>query len=357
MNGQGIIIPVYEPDERFIELLKELDRKDMGPVFIVNDGSGNEYDATFEKAKSLVGRLGGKVLYHDINRGKGRALKTAFEYILDKRPDITSVVTADSDGQHTPECIQKVAVGIKDNPDSLVLGVRVFNTDGIPWKSKAGNIITEKVFHYLTGVHVSDTQTGLRGIPGSYLKELLNLEGERFEFEMRMLVDAADKMNIVEIPIKTVYESVDNHVTHFDPLMDSIKIYRILGGRLFKFIISSLSSCLLDLLLFAIFCRLFKNAYPIIYVTISTIFARLISATCNYLINYLVVFRSEENVIAAAVKYALLALFQMMFSAGLVTLFVFILHGSAEVIIKVAVDTVLFFISYKIQQKLVFKKV
>ena len=358
MEKVAIIIPSYEPDDRLINLLKELDAKNMGPVILVNDGSvGTNYDSIFEQSKAIIEKRGGCLLKHDINRGKGRALKTAFSYILEKREDIIAAVTADSDGQHSCDCIQKVIDGIKNNKDCLVLGVRKFDLEGIPWKSRMGNTITEKVFKYITGEHVSDTQTGLRGIPREYMKDLLNLKGERFEFEMRMLVDAVGKLKIIEVPIETIYDSKDNHQTHFNTFKDSIKIYKVLGEKFLTFIVSSLSSSVIDLVLFGIFCRLFKSNMPTLYIVISTILARIISASYNYLINYKIVFKSKENITTSAVKYIILAIIQMLSSAALVTLLVSIFPANLEMVCKVIVDALLFFISYKVQQTLIFQKI
>lgn len=356
MKKVAIVIPAYEPDARLIELLAALNEKEMGPVYIVDDGSGNAYKHIFEQSGALIEKMGGCLLTHEKNRGKGRALKTAFEYILKIEPEVIAVVTADSDGQHTCECIGRVMDAIQKNDESLILGVRKFDTDGIPWKSRFGNSLTEKIFKYVTGVHITDTQTGLRGIPRSYMKELLDLKGERFEFEMRMLIDAAEKRKIIEVPIKTIYDSEENHQTHFNPLKDSIRIYRILAEKFVKYIISSVSSSVLDLILFGIFCAFFKKSHPIFYVTIATVAARVFSAIYNYLINYKVVFRSKENIGVSMVKYFSLAVVQMLCSATLITVLVKIFPFGMELVFKVIVDTILFFVSYSIQQKLIFQR-
>ena len=79
MYNIAIIIPSYEPDERLIELLKCLDSEGIGPIINVNDGSGSEYDGIFEKAAGIVARLAGNVINHEVYKGKGRTLKTAFQ--------------------------------------------------------------------------------------------------------------------------------------------------------------------------------------------------------------------------------------------------------------------------------------
>lgn len=301
-----VIIPAYEPDSNFPVLLGTLAENNVGPVIVVDDGSGEQYAAIFEKARSLVEGNSGTVLVHEVNRGKGRALKTAFQYILENYQGVIGAVTADSDGQHTVDCIRKVMAALEEKPQELILGVRDFSGDDIPWKSRFGNNLAEKVFAYVAGVHVSDTQTGLRGIPREFMRDLLEVAGERFEFETQMLLESVNRYPISEVEIETIYDSVDDHQTHFDSVADSIKIYRILGKKFLKYIFASFSSSILDLALFSVFCFFLEGRY-VSYVAVATVLARIISAVYNYTINYKVVFKSKENVGKASAKYFLLA--------------------------------------------------
>ena len=339
-----IIIPAYEPDERMLHLLNTMEEKGIGPVIIVDDGSGPEYADLFAQAQEYVCRLGGTILTHEVNRGKGRALKTAFAHILDAYPDAAGGVTADSDGQHTADCILSVRQALEDHPDNLILGVRRFDEEGVPWRSRAGNKITEKVFAYVSGVHVTDTQTGLRGIPRAFMKELLDVPGERFEFEMQMLLECAGDYPVLEVPIQTIYDSKDNHQTHFNTFSDSVKIYRILAKKYLKYVFDSVSSCVIDLALFAVFCFFLKERVPA-YITVSTVLARVISAVYNYIITYKVVFASKQKVTVSGLKFFLLAVVQMSLSALLVTAGCALLPFLPEVAVKAFVDCVLFFIS------------
>ena len=195
-----------------------------------------------------------------------------------------------------------------------------------------GNGITERVFAYVAGVHVP---------------------GERFEFETQMLLESAGNYPIIEVPIRTIYDSKENHQTHFNTLTDSVKIYRILGKKFMKYVFSSFSSCVLDLVLFTIFCGMFKGRTGN-YIAVSTVLARVISATCNYALNYKVVFESRKKVHTSGVRYLILALIQMGLSALLVTGGCGLLPTVPEVAVKVVVDGVLFFISYAVQQRYVF---
>lgn len=350
-----IIIPAFEPDERLLSLLNNLNENGLRPIVVVNDGSNQAYSEIFDQAEKLLLQGNGVLLVHETNRGKGRALKTAFEYVRDAYPDAIGVVTADSDGQHTYTCIQKIKDSLSEHPGELILGVRDFSGEGIPWKSRFGNNLTEKVFGYVAGVHVSDTQTGLRGIPYSFMEQLVYVPGERFEFEMQMLLESAGKYPVREIKIETIYDSQENHQTHFNPITDSLKIYKILGKKFLKYIFASASSSVVDIILFSGFCHMLKGVI-VPYAAMATVLARVISASYNYAMNYRVVFKSGEKISSSAIKYGLLAIIQMTLSAFFVTFGISILKFVPEVFVKIIVDTALFFISYHIQQRYVFKR-
>lgn len=347
-----VVIPAYEPDEKLLSLLRELKSAALCPIVVVNDGSGSRYNTIFLSAGDILGK-NGTILTHEVNRGKGAALKTAFQYVLRTWPDAVGVVTADSDGQHTPACIEKVKEALIAHPDDLVMGVRTFDSENIPWKSRFGNTLTIKVFRLATGLSVSDTQTGLRGIPARFMRELLQIRGDRFEFEMEMLLESVGKYPVFEVPIETVYDSKENHQTHFNPVKDSVRIYRLLLGKFFRYILSSLSSSIVDLAAFELFCLLTRG-HLAAYIALSTVLARIISATYNYLMNYKVVFKSREKMGRSALKYFTLAVIQMSLSALLVTGGVWLLPVLPEVVVKMIVDTCLFFVSYYVQKRFVF---
>ena len=122
------------------------------------------------------------LLTHEENKGKGRALKTALEWLKNNRPDIVGAVTADSDGQHAIEDITSVAEELSEHPDSIVMGCRDFSSAVVPARSRFGNKATRTVLRLSTGLRLSDTQTGLRGLPSCRFEEMLEIEGERYEF-------------------------------------------------------------------------------------------------------------------------------------------------------------------------------
>ncbi len=344
-----VVIPSYEPDEKLPALLEKLKKEGFERIVVVDDGSGPSYGHYFEDARK---RLGCSVLQHAVNQGKGRALKTAFNYCLKEFPDMMGVITADSDGQHTPECIYACARALAEQPDALILGCRCFEGEDVPARSEFGNKCTRVVMKYLTGISVSDTQTGLRGIPAAFMQRLLMVKGERFEFETNMLLETRNcRIPIVEVPIQTVYIE-ENKTSHFNPIKDSVKIYMIFG----KFLFSSLSSSVVDLVLFSLFCFFFRQMDwgKISYISAATVAARVLSAFYNYSLNYKVVFQSESPVRTTLPRYILLAAVQMGLSAMLVSR-LYPLFGGAEVAVKIPVDVLLFFLSFVIQREFVYK--
>lgn len=227
MDGIIVVIPAFEPDERLVRIVRQL-LSEMPHILVVNDGSIRA-TAIF---KMLQGICSVTCLHHKENRGKGAALKTAFAEVLRSFPDATGVVTADADGQHLPGDIIRVARSLSDNPDRMTLGVRTFGR-GIPFRSKLGNLWSAVEFRLLTGQSVRDTQSGLRGIPRALLPEFLSLPGERYDYEIRMLVKAARRPDgIIQLPIASVYEP-GNGTSHFRPLADTLSTQRALFSSAF----------------------------------------------------------------------------------------------------------------------------
>lgn len=361
-NGKGrymssyyeipVIIPAYEPDEKLITLLHALQKTGIRHVVVVDDGSGEQYEPLFAQAQTVENCT---VLHHAVNLGKGRALKTAFNHCLRAYGDAAGCVTADADGQHTPADILACARGLCDYPETLILGCRDFDASSVPARSSFGNKCTRKVFRYLLGLNVSDTQTGLRAIPAFFMKELMQVKGERFEYETNMLIETKNLgIPIREVPVETVYIE-ENRTSHFNPIKDSVRIYLVFG----KFLFSSLSSSVLDLLLFHMFCMMFapfgEAVRGIPYIVAATVCARVISAVYNFLLNYRVVFKSKENLAVTAGKYCLLAVCQMFCSAFLVNALYGVI-GGAEVLVKMPVDIFLFFVSFTIQREFVYRR-
>lgn len=344
-NETVILIPSLNPDNRLVNLVEELIDNDFKNIIVVNDGSADEYNKYFDVLKGKA-----TILYHAVNLGKGRALKTGFNEYLRMYKQKAGVVTVDSDGQHKIEDIKKVSKRLVEEKNKLILGARDFDLSNVPFKSKFGNKITRSIFKFLTGLKISDTQTGLRGIPTEYIIKLMNVPGERFEFEMNMLMEAKDNdVDIEEEKIETVYLE-GNKSTHFNPLTDSLKIYAIFA----KYIMSSIISFLVDIVIYKIVFDLLINHIVNYTIVIATVVARIISSLVNYRINKNTVFKTSNN--KSIVKYYILCFIQMIVSAVLVELIYNLLNKNYEVLIKLVVDSIIFLINFKVQKEWVFRR-
>ena len=222
-----VLIPSYKPDEKLLTLLNALSAQDKyAGLLVVDDGGGETYRPIFERAKEIPGVT---VVSHAVNQGKGRALKTGINAAMNLYPG-ADIVTADADGQHTPEDIARIADALEQaDGATIVLGKRVFGK-GTPVKSFLGNTITRWVFALSTGTRVYDTQTGLRGLPSALLPDMLHIPGERYEYEMNVLLQAPrEGAAFLEIEIRTVYEN-NNAGSHFHPVRDALLVFtRILS--------------------------------------------------------------------------------------------------------------------------------
>lgn len=294
-----VIIPALNPDEGLREIVErnwELENQ----IILVDDGSDKKYERLFwELGEKCI------VLHHEENRGKGEAIKTALKYIKEELWECRVVGIMDADGQHLPDDMEKLLMKAAAEPMALIVGSRTIDRN-VPWKSRMGNLITRRIFRMKTGVEVSDTQTGLRAFSTRLLDFMLDIEGERYEYEMNVLVTCAKaNIPIIEVPIETIYHDKGNSCSHFRKVRDSVRIYR----QLLKISFVSFSSFLLDYVMLAglilvlnnillqIFLAVYIPLYPAKILTECTLF--LIS----WLIQKKLIFSVRKSV---GIKYPVL---------------------------------------------------
>jgi putative flippase GtrA len=340
------VIPSYEPDENLLKVIKELSLIPFGGILIIDDGSGITYNWIFEQCKNYINCLNIKCIFlsHSVNCGKGAALKTCFKYILKNIPNCKGIVTADGDGQHKTDDIKKIAYELCKNPDKLILGSRNCLNQQVPLRSRIGNVITRNVFSFLSGCNIKDTQSGLRGFSFENMKKFIKINGERFDYEMYMLMECRNlKLKILEVNIQTVYLE-GNRTSHFNPLIDSLRIYIIF----LKFISSSFLAAFLD---FIIFFIMIKLKYSLL---IAMIAARTVSSLSNFLINKNIVFNSGTDSFKSGIKYYSLVILIGVLSYLLIGILTFI-KGMDVLMAKILAESFLFFLSYYLQRIFVFK--
>lgn len=346
-----VVLPSYKPDEKLPETVQGLCDAGFTDLLVVDDGGGAEFAPVFAEIEK---RPQVTVLHHAVNRGKGAALKTAFAWLSENRTGLLGAVTADGDGQHLPEDILACAKEMC-RTDCTILGSRDFSGSNVPRRSRMGNRITSFVFLAFCGLHIHDTQTGLRAIPARFLPALTRISGERYEYETNMLLEANRiGMPMKEKQITTVYLD-ENSRSHFHPFRDSLQIYSLI----LKYLSSSLCASLTDLLVFYLLLRIFGPRFGVWRVFVCTVLARLASSLVNYLINRNVVFAAKRFSGNTLLRYFILAIPVMFTSIGLVTLLDLLFDANYAILttlIKLAVDTLLFFVTFRIQRRWVFCK-
>lgn len=346
MNNVAVLIPSLEPNEDFVKFLKEL-KTTFKNIVVVNDGSSKEYDYIFKQITDIEI----PVIKNHINLGKGRALKYGINYILNTYEECKVIVTADSDGQHSLDDIQKCAKAALANPDALVLGVRDFDKENVPPRSKFGNKITRNVFKLFVGLNITDTQTGLRAFSTDVAIKIIDVLGERFDYETNMLIATKDKdIPIKEVPIETIYLN-ENKSSHFNPIKDSFNIYKLF----LKYIFSAVSSFIVDIVLFTVFYNILFGVIDSKAILVSTVIARIISSLYNYFINAKLVFKKNSSK-SSIIKYYILVVIQMCVSAGLVYLMDNVLTFLNVTVIKIIIDAVIFVVNFYVQREWIFKK-
>lgn len=284
-RGCHVLIPAYQPGHNLGDIVRALTERSkiLRSVVIVDDGSTlEESHVTFDELEHPPKVI---VLHNDSNMGKGAALKVGMRRLLkDMRPGDV-LVTADADGQHLPDDIVSVAEYAFKHQRSA-LGCRAF--DGyIPLRSRIGNTLISLSLRLALGVRVRDTQTGLRALIYKDCKALLNLSGENYEYEFNCLIYLIKNTQggPVQLPITTVYET-DNPTSHFNPVLDSFRIY----FTFLRYASAALLAALVDVFLFACLTLMHVKTLP------ALIIARVFSLPVYFLGMRNVVFKVRRFV-------------------------------------------------------------
>ncbi len=340
-----ILIPAFEPDEKLLPFVEAL-RQQGYQVLVVDDGSGVGYVQIFHEVSQQT-----MILTHEVNRGKGAALRTGLGF-LQEVPDCRAVITADADGQHRIQDVNAVYEELKRS--IFVLGSRRF-TGKVPLRSRFGNTVTRMVFTVATGVRIRDTQTGLRGFHKDLFEQMIAIEGNRYEYEINVLLYAArNKIPICEVDIATIYEP-GNKSSHFHTIRDSYRVY----SEIIKFSASGLIAFLLDFFLLMLFDFIldrlgFSAAEEGESLIFSVVAARMISSAVNFTVNRRIVFRSRKPLRKELWRYYALVLLILAVNSGIIYL-LNIVCNLPLIPAKLITELILFFVSFVIQKTVVFK--
>ena len=377
MENIAIVIPSLDPDEKLNSTVDGMVDAGFKHIILVDDGSSEEHKEPFRAA--LAEHPECRLVVHEVNKGKGRALRDAFAYIAENLPDVRGVITVDGDGQHTPEDTVRLAKEMEIRPGHVILGCRDFSRSHVPMHNKLGNRISAFIYRAVYGIKLTDTQTGLRAIPAEYIKAFAEeVQGDRYEYETNMLIYIKDHgIPYGEIPIRTVYID-DNSSSHFNVFKDSYRIYK----PIILFVLGSCIATVVDLVLFTVldlltlrqvqhgslpgvlywfYGLLTKNAGmsdATARLFLPTVIARIVSSLVDYNFSRTKVFGSKDPARKTIWKYYVICVVRMLLSWLILSFFANVLgtEGILDTVLKVLVDLILFFVSYNWQRKWVFRK-
>ena len=333
----AILIPALNPSKNIIDVVKDLNKNDFFNIIVVNDGSNEDNKKYFDLLKNDFNI---KVYEHEKNLGKGQALKTGIKLLLNE--NIVGIITVDADGQHLGKDVKKVANKLKNG--KIVFGERKFKEAiNVPIASKIGNKFSSIYLKLLTGIYLEDTQTGLRGIPKKYFELALEIEGNRFDYEMNFLKEICQRKEEFDtVEIETIYE---NRIRNFKVVRDSIIVYK----DFFKNIISSTVCAIIDIILFLLLVNNINSIF------IANVLARIISGIVDFIINKVWVYKSSKNISKEAYEYLILFIIQMFLNSMLVTI-IGTIFDKIIVIVKICVNTLLYITNFFIKSRYIFKK-
>ncbi len=351
-----IVIPAYNPPASFSQYVNDLVDEGFSRIVIVNDGSRTDKLPVFFKVK----RLGAVVIDHKQNLGQGAALRTGFQYYMDHyQGQSDGVITLNADRQLPAADAAKIASSLHNEQEmgsfALVVGTRnLLGKNVSDYDYNMGGVM-KLLYHMLMGVRLNDPLSGVFGIPDMRVAQCLDIGGDGYSYATSMTM-SFEKIGFLQVPVSYVnYE--EGVERSFRKVKDTIWILFTIFKKFIFYSVTSLSASILDVILFGIFTSVTFRGNPmaIIY---STICARVISASMNYLLTKHFVFHfksdSAQETTKSAGAFFLLSAMQCICSALVVSAMKFLLGGNV-IGIKVLVDAILFFVSYKIQHKYIFK--
>jgi len=204
----GVLIPAFNAAHTLGRLLDDLQPLvAVDNIVVVDDGSTDQTSVTAKHAGAVV-------LSHAVNKGKGAALRTGFQYILSSTK-YDSIITMDADLQHDPKDVPKFLTAWQLGKSDLIVGYRKRLGSGMPVHRIFSNAITSALVSARTGVRIRDSQSGFRMIGRDVLSSI-EVQSDGYEAETEFLIKAARKgFRISGVPIATIYSGAPSHMTHW----------------------------------------------------------------------------------------------------------------------------------------------
>ncbi|MEA3409345.1 MAG: glycosyltransferase family 2 protein [Candidatus Eisenbacteria bacterium] len=219
-----VVIPCKNLQSEVGEVVRGVLGLNLGlDVVVINDGSTDGTSAAAEAA-------GAHVLEHEINLGKGAALKTGFEYAVEKQYD--AVITMDGDGQHDPSAIPDFLNAVEKCDADIILGTRMHAVGEMPKLRIWTNRTTSRIISLIARQEITDSQSGYRLIRVRVLRDIVeSFVTTRYDTESELLIRAARRgYTTAAVAIKSIYTGA---VSHINPIVDTLRFIRLVGRSMF----------------------------------------------------------------------------------------------------------------------------
>jgi glycosyltransferase involved in cell wall biosynthesis len=217
-----ILIPAYNAQWTLGSVLKKIESLKID-ILVVDDGSSDE-------TKRLASENRVQLLEHPVNLGKGAALRTGFQYILQK--DYQVVITLDADGQHDPAEIPLLLGIFQSIKPDILIASRAAEFRKMTFLRRFWNRLGVRAVARFCHSDITDSQSGFRLIRTEVLKKV-DLSTSRFETELELLIKACKKgFSVLSVPINT--QKVDGTASsHFRPVTDTWMVCKLFLRSLF----------------------------------------------------------------------------------------------------------------------------
>ncbi|MER1986553.1 MAG: glycosyltransferase [Solibacillus sp.] len=223
MNTVVVVIPAFNPLTSLLSFVERLLELAVEEVVVVDDGSDAKYSGIFEKLREIEHCV---VLTHEENYGKGRALKTGFDYVLKSQWKMKDIITVGAHGQHSILDIEQIIASTKIFSDGIILGVREFKSSEVPVTTFVTNRAISMLFEFFFRKRLLDTQTGLRYVPNFLLPWLSAVHGESYNYDLNMLVAAIRRqIPIYEVPVGEA-KLKKNSIIYYDEVLEPRQLFQ-----------------------------------------------------------------------------------------------------------------------------------
>lgn len=223
----AVIVPCYNVQDACVEVFNRIHQYGCFTI-AVNDGSK-------DRTGEILKHLGVMVITHEVNRGKGSALRSGFEYFLE-HGNWPYVATVDADGQHDPHEIPRMIETLQREEIDLLIGSRQFELGKMPFKRWIANQVSSFVISQCIRARVRDIQSGYRIYSRTLMQRIFpQIQASGFEIETELLVLALRHQAVIrEIPIPSIYSEGSNASSNWRAFHDSVRIAKTILPHLFK---------------------------------------------------------------------------------------------------------------------------